>query len=488
MAIRNLSQIINDTVAFIQSKIPALSLLAGTVARDVVVEAPAQEHSRLWVELDRVQRQQLLSDATAYTDEELTLLATSLSISRNLGLAATGTVVFRLTTFSLASGDIDIPLGTEVSTQSSNLTANAIATFTTTADRVFVAANASSYFNPTTGFYELTAPIQATTTGTVGNVAANTITVLTTSLTGSPTVVNTVQTSGGSDAEDNTSLLSRIQIKLAGTAMGTPNGILSFVNANPNVTASLLVRPGDVELVRDQYGNAADVVLIGEILIPVVETRTFTTGNTEYVLARQPLQASDTAVEDIISGVVGGVGFNFIKDTHFIVSVDNSSIGGGSTRASSKIVFLGAPFPDIDSSFTISYSINGLIEDLQASIDSDDNKIIGTDILIREAIKVLVRVGAFIKVLPGFTKADVASVAVDNVATLLNSSGLDSNIDQSDVIAAIQNTPGVDSVTVPISIEVKRPTDPSFIPTSVVSVGRTEYVRADTAPDAISIV
>ncbi len=487
MAIRNLSQIINDAVSFIQSKISTLSLLPGTVARDIVVESPAQEFNRVWTELDRVERQQLLTDATAYTDEELTNLASSLSIQRNFGLPATGVVTFRLANFNVATGDILIAAGTELTTQS-NITSNNTISFVTTADRTYIASNASTYFNPTTGFYELDAPIQAVTTGTTGNVAAGTITVLVTSISGSPSVVNNVQTSGGTDIESNAALLSRIQLKLAGTAMGTPNGILSFVRENPNVVDSLLVRPGDIELVRDQYGNAADVVIIGEITQQIEEVRTFVAGSTEYTLARQPVQVSDDAVGDVIEGVSGGLAFNFLKGTHFRVATDNSSISRGSTRASTKIVFLGSPFPDLNSPFTVTYSINSLVEDIQTLIDSDDNKIVGTDILIREAARVLIRVGAFIKVFPGFTKADVAAAAAENVATLLNSSTLDSDLDQSDIIATIQNTDGVDSVNVPISLEVKRITDTVFIPTSAVTIGRTEYARPDTTPNAISIV
>lgn len=487
MAIRNLSQIINDAVTFIQSKIPSLSLLPGTVARDVVVEAPAQEFSRIWTELDRVERQQLLSDSTAYTNDELTNLAASLGIQRNNGLAATGTITFRLTNFNTASGDITIPLGTEVTT-AANISSNNVISFATTSQRVFIAATANTYFNPTTGFFELDVPIQAITSGTTGNVAAGTITVLTTSVTGSPTIVNNSQTSGGTDAETNAALLSRIQVKLAGTAMGTPNGILSFVNANPNVVQSILIGPSDPELVRDEFGNAADVVIIGEIASPISEVRTFVAGQTNYILGNQPVQDSTTAVGDVISGVVGGIAFNFIRDTHYKVVVDNSSITRGSTRATTQIVFLGSPFPDANSPFIVTYTINSLVQSLQTLIDSDDNKIIGTDILIRYGVKVLVRVGAFITVFPGFTKGDVATVAANNVASLLNTSGLDSGISESEIIATIQDTSGVASVLVPISLEVKRPTDTAFIPTSTISIGKTEYARPDSSPNAISIV
>lgn len=485
MAIRNLGTIVADAINYIQSKIPSLSLLTGSVARDVVVDAPAQEHGRIWTELDRVQRQQTLSDSTAFTDDELTKIAGSYGIARLEGVAATGTVTFRLRTFSVSSSDITIPVGTELSTRAGVVSTGTVS-YNTTAERVFVAANAETYFNPSTNFYEIDVPIQASETGTVGNVGSGSITVLISSISGAPTVINNVATSGGNEAEDNEALLARVLTKVVGTAAGTPSGLQSLVNSNSGVVASLVIVPGDVELVRDEFGNAADVLVIGETLTSITEARGYTSGVNTYILNRQPV-SQESYVSDVIEGVVGGTSFNFIKDTHYKVEIDTTTITGGSVRGSTKITFLGSPFPDNASTFTFTYSVNSLIESLQADVDADDAKIIGTDILVREATKVLVRVGAFIRVLPGYTKSDVATEAADNVAELLNNSTLDSNLDQSDIIATIQNTAGVDSVSVPISLEVKRPTDPDFIVTSEVSTTRTEYVRPDPTAGAIVI-
>lgn len=485
MAIRALGTIITDAIDFIRTKIPTLSLLTGTVARDVVVDAPAQEMGRIWVELDRIQRQQLLNDSTAFTDEELTNLAASYGIQRREGTGSSGTITFRLTSFSTSSTDIVIPAGTEVSTKSGVINPGTIG-FTTTAARIFSAVNADSYFNPSTNFYEVTAPITAVNVGTTGNVGNGAITVLVTKIAGSPTVFNTLATSGGTEAETNAALLARVLTKVVGTAQGTVAGLKSLVNSDPSVVSSLILVPGDVELTRDEFGNAADVLIIGEIARSVTDTKTFTAGVTSYVFNRQPI-SSEANVSSVIVGVVNGLTFNFIEGTHYNIVMDTTTLTTGSVRATTKIVFLGAPFPDTASTFTIEYLVNGLVEDLQADVDADSAKIIGTDVLVREATKVLVRVGASITVLPGFTKVDVATAATDSVARLLNSSTLDSNIDQSDIIAAIQNTVGVDSVAVPISLQVKRPTDPDFIVTSSISTARTEYARPDSSTSAIII-
>lgn len=486
MAIRTITDIINSAVTFIQDKLPSLTMLTGTVARDVVVEAPAQEFSLVWTELSRVQRQQLYNDSTAYTNDELTKLASSFGIQRLVGVAATGTMIFRLKSFTVTDDDIVIPIGTEISTASSLSNNNTVA-FTTTAERIFAAAAADTYYNPSTNLFEIVVPIQASQIGVVGNVGAGTINNLISSVPGAPTVVNNIATSGGAEQETSAALLGRILTKFAGTSVGTVNGLLSIVNANANVVDSLAVVSGDAELVRDEFGNAADVVIIGETLTPIVDVRTFTAGVTDYVLNRQPVGSNADAVEDIIAGTASGLSFNFIKGIHFKVVVDNNSLTVGSTRALTKIVFLGSPFPDTGSSFTAKYAVNGLVEDLQSILDSDDTKIIGTDILVREAVKILIRTGAFIKVLPGYTKGDVVVAAQDNITALLNSITLDTNVDQSDIIATIQNTPGVDSVTVPIALEIKRPVDTSFASVSNINIARTEYGRPDTSVGAISI-
>jgi uncharacterized phage protein gp47/JayE len=425
-----------------------------------------------------------MTDPTAFEGTELDQLASSFGLTRNPGLASQGTVTFALATFGPTSSNITIPAGTEITTQAS-LTNNVVVSFTTTATATFVATNSSTYFNPINGDYELNVAVQATTVGSATNVAPETITVLVTSLPGNMTVYNSNQTSGGTDKETDSALLLRIQTKLSGTAMGTPNGILSFVEANPNVIAALLVGPNDPLLVRSSYGNAADVYIIGDIPTPVNEIQTYIAGVNTYVLQQQPVELE--SVNATIAGTAGGVSFNFIEGVNFIVNQDNTTSVGGSVRAQTSITFLGSPFPDALSGFTVNYSVNQLIVNLQTAISSDANQIIGTDVLVREAIKVLVSIGAFITVYPGYTKANVVVAAENNVETLLNASTLGTSISESDIIATIQDTPGVQSVGIPISMEISTPTVPVYTVVTSLSTAENEYLRPSPIPNAIDI-
>ena len=486
---RTVAQIIADAITFIQGQIPALSLLSGTVARDVVIESPAQEFELVWTELARIQAQQTLSDPTAFTTTEINALATALGLTPSPGVAATGTVTFRIANLNATSGTVDIPLGTTVST-SGGLSNSAVVTFTTSADVTFIGALANTYFNPATGYYELNAPIIASATGTTGNVAAGTITVLVSTISGANvSVTNYLPTSGGTAAETVASLLSRIQTLLSGTNVGTVNGTLSIVNQNTNVVDAIVVQPGDPNLTRNQYGNSADVVIIGETLSPVTDIDTFEPGVTTYVLNNQPVDAISD-VGSIITGVSGGNAFNFIQGTHFTVNIDYDSLTRGTVNAQTSITFLGNPFPDPNTTFTINYYVNSLVPTLQAVINSDANKIVGSDVLIREAVEVVVRVSAYITVYPGYTKMDVVDAAVTNVANLIDSSTLNSDLSESAIVAAIQNTPGVSSValTGPQAIVIETSTlGSAFAPVTAISLREIEYARVDSSVGAISI-
>ena len=471
---RTLTQIIADAITYITSVMPGLSTVSGTVARDVVIDSPAQEFALVYNELNRTQLIQSLEFPDQYTADELDRVAADVSLLRSPGTAATVPIVFRLPTLSV---DITISAGTQVATQTSSVNPTAI-NFITTTTGVFSAANAASYYDPLTGLYELTIIAQAVNAGSLGNVAAGSITVLSSTINNatSMTVINLLSATGGTDTESNTSLAARIKTKLAGNNTGTSNGVLSLVKANLAVADTLLIRPGDSELLRNQYGNAFDIVVIGETLVDAEDPFTFSPNQLTLVLRNQPVP---NVIE--VTGFVSSAPYSFVEGVDYTVLIDATSMFTGTIKAFSSITFLiSGTLPDTSSTVTVHYSLNNLIQNLQNTLESDDNKIIGSDPLAKEATKVLVNVGATIRTFPGFTHTDVANSAITNVTNLINARTLNIPVDQSDIIAAIQDTPGVDEVDIPISLEAKRPFDPGFIPVNNVTVKRIEYCRPNT--------
>jgi len=473
MAIRTLTEIISDAVAFIQSQIPSLSLLPGSVARDVVVESPAQEFANVYTELQRLEDIQTLSDPNAFTTTEITAAAADVGLTPLPATPSLGFVTFRANTLTT---NVSIAANTTVSTSPTTLSPSTVS-FQVTAGGTMFSANASSYLNPVTGLYELQLPVQSVDDGSATNVAAGTITTLLMPITGITSITNAAPTSGGSNAETNTALAARIILKLSGNNVGTAAGIQSLVETNSSVIDSLIIKPGDPLLTRDQFGNSVNVIIQGQVVTQVVDVDTYHTGTPTYVMGQQPV---DSVVS--VTGIVGGNPHTFIPTIDYSVYIDYYSVYTGSVDATSSITFLNTgQSPDTGTVITITYSINSLISTLQALLDADSNKILGSDVLVMEATEVLVQVAASITVLPGYTHGDVALQVVTNVGNYINSLKLGQSVLNAKLIAIIEDTTGVsDVLTLPVTVLAEYPPYIGFVSTLDVIIPETAYAFAST--------
>jgi uncharacterized phage protein gp47/JayE len=471
MAIRTLTEIITDAVAFIQSQIPTLSLLPGSVARDVVVESPAQEFVNVYTELQRLEDIQTLSDPLGFTTAEITAAAADVGLTPLPATPSTGFVTFRANHLVT---NISIAVNTTISTSPTTLSPNTVSFQVTSGGTMFV-ANASSYLNPITGLYELQLPVTSVDDGSATNVAAGTINTLLMPITGITSITNAAPTSGGSNAETNTALAARIILKLSGNNVGTAAGIQTLVDANSSVVDSLIIKPGDPLLIRDQFGNSVNVIIQGSIITQVFDIDTYNTGTLTYIMKQQPVNAIVS-----VTGVVGGNPYTFIPVTDYSTFIDYTSVYTGSVDATSSITFVGI-LPDNGTSITVTYSINSLISTLQALLDLDANKILGSDVLVVEATEVLVQVAASITVLPGYTHGDVALQVITNVGNYINSLKLGQSVENSELIAKIQDTVGVaDVLTLPVTVLAEYPPYIGFVSTLNVTVPATAYPSAST--------
>jgi len=475
MAIRTLEEIIQSAIDFIAGKRPNIATYVGTVTRDVVIEAPAQEFEKVYEELESTRQLQSLVYAEEMTEEQLDDLASNYGMSRLAGRAASGTVVFQIRNFSTSSSDVTVPVGTTVSTLASETIQQV--SFVTTEEVIFLASEAPSYFNPTTGLYERIATIVAEQEGSGGNVAAGTIVQLVTSTPGIDSVNNTVATTGGQDKESNTDFAERIRQKLSGNSVGTTAGINSLMRENVNTQDSIVVTPNDPEMIRDEFGGEVDVYILGEILTTTFDIRQYLlTASQEFIMQHQPVRSVSS-----VTGIVSAAPYTFVEGVDYDVEFDPSTIYNGSVRLETKIVFRlgmgGATMPDDGTNITINYVYNSLIEELQTELDKDENNIVTSDILVKEAEKAEIDVTADVTLYPGYNEADAISDIQTAVSEEIDALGLGDSIDRSDIVAAIESVESVDAVDLSTLILAKNGTP---IPSNVqrLTIAKTEYPRA----------
>jgi uncharacterized phage protein gp47/JayE len=349
MALPTFSQIVSSMLSFLQSSRPDINTNTGTVVNDVVVSTVANQLSpedgtdpSVYGSIAYTQElQAFATDAASLVPSDLDQIGANYGLTRLSATAATGIITFRIRNYTTSSPIVTVPSGTVVSTLATSQ-APAVS-FATTATVTFSPSLAPSYYNPVSGFYEQSTTIVCQTTGITGNVGAATITSLVGSSIGIDAVTNYTATTGGTNAESNTAFAARIQIKLEGNNVGTPNGIISLVETNPNVIQAILVGPNDSEMLRDQFGGSVDVYIRGQIPLTTTDTPTYTTtGSQEFVLVNQPVLSVGS-----VTGIVSSTPYTFVPNTDYKIVLNPNSLFSGSVEAGSYIMFGGKTFFNI---------------------------------------------------------------------------------------------------------------------------------------------
>jgi len=542
MALPNFSQILQSMLSFLKQSRPDINTNSGTVVNDVVCSTVANQLSAengtdpsVYASLQYTQNlQAFVINAATILPADLDAIGNNYGMTRNPGTAAIGTITFRIRNYTTSSPIVSVPTGTVVSTLATSSSPST--SFATTATVTFIPSLAPSYFNPVSGFYEQSTTIVSQTIGTVGNVGANVITSLVSSAPGIDAVTNNTATSGGTAIESNVDYANRIKIKLEGNNVGTPNGIISLMETNPNVIQALIVGPNDPEMLRNQYGGSVNVYIRGTLLLTPTETFTYsTTGLQQYVLLNQPAVSVGS-----VTGIVGGVPYAFVPGTDFQFVENPNILFAGSTEAGSYINFNVSTFftitlvndgthltvnttngmnpgdtikqgvfsttittvtdpfhivvgntagfglgsasftgfkPDNNTVVTIVYTYDSLIATLQALLDDNSNHIVGSDILVLEALQALINITMGITIVPGYVPATVVSNVQTALTVYINSLGLGAIVVLSEIVAIAQTVPGVSEVDLSSLVlqSVKSGITTTIPPGQQIDVGNEAY-------------
>lgn len=299
--------IVTEFITAIFRSNPQIKVEAGSVLRDTVIDPYSSESERLRFLLDFYQRARTpvlllqiddptgsgvsvavakstyktalgsalyLTNAAEIQDlinSAFSAYASNFGMVRRTGTAARGEVLFY--TSSRPSGSLVIPLGTTV--QGGNTP------FATTRAEVISASQIASYYNPTNGYYQITVPVQATSTGSSTNVGAGQVRQVTSVLPVTFSATNLAAMVGGQDQESNLDFVARIQNRMASVDSGTARGYLQTAADVPGVLKANVVAAGDQLMQRDldggeHKGGKVDVWVQGVNATTVTDTFAFT--------------------------------------------------------------------------------------------------------------------------------------------------------------------------------------------------------------------
>jgi len=455
MAKKTFDEIVQDIRDYILANRPQVNTEEGSVTRDLFIEPPANEIQNIYIENDRIKLIHSLYYQEFMTEDELDMLGFNYNIARKDATESSGTIT--LYRSAAITQDILIPSGSVFSTQK-DVNLNSYS-FATAADTTMYAAQSATYYNTTTGYYEIDIDVTSTTTGIETNVGVNTVRVISSGTNDFLGVRNDAVFTGGTDSETNLVYAQRILDALAGNNVGTEYGYKRAVLTSTYVNDAVVIQPGDTLMTRDNgYGGKVDIY----IKVDTTNANTYTTAtdvfvfadasggvgasdpSNDYILLERPVKSITSVTGSISGALVAGVDYNFVPDT--------TSAYSDSTRSNDKIHFLKTNVPIFGETLTIVYVYYSIVEDVKDIIDTERQKIVTADVLIKLAKKVPVNVAVTVYADDTITDATVFQASVQTaIETALNSAVLNNKIEQSDLVNTIYTVDGVDRVNLPFT-------------------------------------
>lgn len=255
VVIKSVNTIILDMINLLQLLQPNLDTKPSTVARDLVIDAPASQIALLYDELSKVSSQQSLR---LVVGTDLDKLAKNFGLVRRSAVASNGIALF---TFKTLQGTININPG-DLVTASNGFSFSIINGLSIVASQSnFYRSVATSHANDLqfvgiTDQFAVQLTVQATTTGSAGNISQFSLT--RTNIPGVSNVTNTSAFSGGSNQEDDATFRNRILSVFSGSSIGTALGYRNTALATPGVNDAYVIGPGDPLMARDGTVTTSD--------------------------------------------------------------------------------------------------------------------------------------------------------------------------------------------------------------------------------------
>lgn len=284
--LRSANEIILSSLDFYRTAQPELDTKPGTVSRDLLIDGPSTQLSRLYEELGGVSSAQSLRLSLG---QDLDRLGQNFGAARKRGSASTAVA---LLTWNDFGADIPVNKGDIV-------IANNGATFSVIENRTLspIFANTfravASRFRSDLDFVGITdqfaaeVTVECTAPGRIGNISKYSL--ASTNIAGVSNVTNIRAASGGSDSEDDAAFKNRILAIFSGANAGTALGYENAARSDPAVLDVIVVTPGDPLMTRDGTqitiaedgtrtiisegtGGKVDIYILGFRLVEVLDS------------------------------------------------------------------------------------------------------------------------------------------------------------------------------------------------------------------------
>lgn len=370
-----------------------------------------------------------LVEATQWLHDRITQAARNYGVTRYPAAPATGVVRF----YSLDSGQKNISEGSSVYTASG-------IEFKTTQNVV----NETPRTDYRTGYHYVDVRVKCTEDGPKGNVGAGIINQLG-SISGFTYCSNLNLTRGGRFREGLGHLLRRLETAKTTYTIPQRGGYEKFMY-RAGCRDVAVIMPGDDDNVRPGF---VDIYVQFTRLGTEEQTQQVLPSSNEIALRKQP-------VNGILSVVAGGVPLTHDVDFKFTKNTKGTS--AYSIAAKDRITFLAGHKPAPGTAITVEYERNERIEYLQSLLNTGARYDVVGKVLVKESPPVPIDIGITNLVLRDGYNLSTVKRNIENSlieyfegGSIYTGKLMGDSVQESDVIAAIDNTEGVDYFRTPLT-------------------------------------
>lgn len=434
---KTFSEIVQDITNAILARRSDIDVKPGSVISDILIEPTAEEAEKIYYRIYNIILS--LSVLTA-KGAQLDTLAANVGLFRITATKATGIVTFSRTTPD-PSNDYPIPLGTRVST-------------------VGYYGQPPIYFKTTQtatllhGQSSVDVAVECEQGGTIGNVQAHKITVITTPVNGINSVDNANAFTNGIDTETDDTFRNRIISTALGNDAGTEAALKKIALETAGVQSVFLALASGTTPASRGIGKV-DIYIKGQNLQSAIDLILYT-GATTSRLVFQP--ATDIT---LVTGTKSGSPYTFIEGTDYEMNIetDDRSI------VYQVLKWLSGSRPDMDTLVTVNYTYDKLVRDVQLA--SEAKRWVTMDLWIRRSTATPIDVTATVVVYPDFDATTVKNQVKTAITDYINGLGLGEPVQKADLVFVAKSISGVDNFTL-------------TLPANDISINGDHYASAGT--------
>ena len=429
-------QVKNNLINQILQNFPTAEVDTGSVLRDVMVDPQSVQIAAISEELDYISYlNTFVQNASNITEEDLNEIGATYGVTRGFGTQALGSITFRASTRPSENIQIGADDGSGGISVKTLITEGGNSYEFVTTETVYLTTSAT--YNTLTGFYEVTAPIKAVTTGSEYNLGIGTIKVLVDGISNITGVYNYVPTTGGTDYQTNEEYAQSIKDAIIGSSKNIESGIDSVLKAVDGVQEIKTLHPNSAEEPTSAGYSISYVKGIIESTISGYEF-IYTATNDQYDLPKKPVLKIMS-----VNAFVNGVQKTLENGTDYYLFHDTNSIYNNTIYSTDKITFLRTQngTPDPNTAVTVNYTYNSLIETCQNELDSvlTDYLILG-NLLVASATPVIIDIGTNIKLKYNYNNESVKMDILNGISNYILSLKLGEDLSQDQLFTYIVTT------------------------------------------------